>query len=267
MYSEQLLFVLLIIVLSLLFVKNTIIEHIVNTSESNNFLHKMPICVINLEHRTDRLKHIKKELKKINLDFYSSNNLIIFKAINGSLLDLTKLKQIGIINTSPKKLRAGEIGCYFSHVLCWEKIVQSNSPYGMVLEDDVILPDYFVKNFDAIFSDVLKFDWDVFLLGRNCVKSHYDDKCKKGIQLNQIFWYPHIAGYGTHSYIIKHDAILKIKKLVYPISIPIDVLLIELAKSGKIKIISSIQALTTRRDFQPGATADSDTQKLNNTNY
>lgn len=268
MYSEQLLFVLLIsiIVLSLLFVKNTTIECIIDNSGSNNFLQKMPIFVINLEHRIDRLAHIKKELKKVNLD-ESSNNLNIIKAINGSLLDLKKLKQNGVLNAYPTKLRAGEVGCYFSHVICWEKIVQTNSPYGMILEDDVILPEYFVTNFNWLFSNVLQFEWDVFLIGRNCVKLHYGEQCKRGIQLNQYFWYPYIAGYGTHSYIIKRDAILKLKKLVYPIRIPIDVLLIELAKNGTIKIISTIEALTTRRDHVGQAIGDSDTQNMNNTDY
>ena len=69
-----------------------------------------------------------------------------------------------------------------------------------------------------------------------------------------------IPGYSTHAYIIKRSAILKLLKLVYPINVPIDTLLINLSRKKEIKIISVINEITKQRNSH-----DSDTIKLNNT--
>lgn len=39
----------------------------------------------------------------------------------------------------PRPLTLGEIGCYVSHIKCWQKIAQEGLDFAVVLEDDVVL--------------------------------------------------------------------------------------------------------------------------------
>ena len=65
---------------------------------------------INLEHRIDRLLHVKQELAKIN--------------VIGSRFNAIKLAN-------------GAIGCSMSHLKCLEQAKQNGSPYVFVCEDDI----------------------------------------------------------------------------------------------------------------------------------
>ena len=41
-------------------------------------------------------------------------------------------------------LKYGEIGCALSHLRCWQDIVQTGTPTAIILEDDVVLPPWFL---------------------------------------------------------------------------------------------------------------------------
>lgn len=253
---------ILIIVIILFYNEIFVNEHFGNeyfgNNENKNYLQNIPICAINLEHRNDRLINFKNELNKINVND-SNKNLHIIKAVNGEHLNVAKLKNDGYMNfTFNRAMRAGELGCYFSHLMCWEKILETSHPYGMVLEDDAIFINDFDTIFNKLFMNALNYEWDIFILGRNCIKKHYGNECTKGIIIDQQLWYPEIPGYGTFAYIIKREAIFKIFKSVYPINVPIDVLLIDLSMNKNIKIISVTQNITKQRNFK-----DSDTMKIN----
>jgi GR25 family glycosyltransferase involved in LPS biosynthesis len=65
---------------------------------------------INLEHRLDRLVHVKKELAKIN--------------VSGTRFNAIKLAE-------------GAVGCSMSHLKCLEQARQNGSPYVFICEDDI----------------------------------------------------------------------------------------------------------------------------------
>lgn len=96
---------------------------------------------INLEHRLDRLIHVKQELAKINV---ASTR---FNAI---------------------KLANGAVGCSMSHLKCLEQAKQNGSPYVFVCEDDIqfLDPDLFLKNV-GLFCDSIQNNWDVLIISGN----------------------------------------------------------------------------------------------------
>lgn len=96
---------------------------------------------INLEHRLDRLIHVKKELAKINVAGTRFNAI---------------------------KLANGAVGCSMSHLKCLELAKQNGSPYVFVCEDDIqfLDPDLFLKNL-GLFCDSVKSDWDVLIISGN----------------------------------------------------------------------------------------------------
>ena len=96
---------------------------------------------INLEHRLDRLIHVKQELAKINVAGTRFNAI---------------------------KLANGAVGCSMSHLKCLEQAKQNGSPYVFVCEDDIqfLDPDLFLKNV-GLFCDSIQNNWDVLIISGN----------------------------------------------------------------------------------------------------
>ena len=96
----------------------------------------IPVWVINLQRRPDRLSKIGKQLDDMGI-VWSKIDAVDGKTCNDNYL-----------NKSAKKGKIGELskgarGCIASHFIFWEKLIQSNSDYGVVLEDDIELsPDF-----------------------------------------------------------------------------------------------------------------------------
>ena len=110
---------------------------IVDFNKSNiSFLHVMKLCkiVINLKRRPDRLiKFIE------NCPFKNVNTLYAFDGSN--LLneqDNFKANQFENINK-------GEIGCFISHIRCYEYMIKNNIDYMLIFEDDCIFCDDFIN--------------------------------------------------------------------------------------------------------------------------
>ena len=84
---------------------------------------------INLEHRIDRLYHVKNELLKIN--------------ITGSRFNAIKTTD-------------GAIGCSMSHLKCIEMAKQNESPFVFICEDDIQFLDapLFLKQIETFCENV-----------------------------------------------------------------------------------------------------------------
>ncbi|GHA43903.1 glycosyltransferase family 25 protein [Photobacterium aphoticum] len=93
------------------------------------------IFVINLEASVDRRDNIARQLNTLKLPFH------IFPAVNGHkeqhpLFDLydDQLSQ----QYRGKSLSRGQLGCYASHYLLWQKCVENDKPI-IILEDDALI--------------------------------------------------------------------------------------------------------------------------------
>jgi GR25 family glycosyltransferase involved in LPS biosynthesis len=98
---------------------------------------------INLEHRSDRLEHVKEELKKIGVE--------------GERVNAVKLAQ-------------GAIGCTMSHIKCIELAKTRNWPHVFICEDDITFtnPSLFLENIKK-FHENKDIIWDVLIIGGNNV--------------------------------------------------------------------------------------------------
>ena len=96
---------------------------------------------INLEHRIDRLYHVKNELQKIGVN---GNRFNAIKTTNGA------------------------IGCSMSHLKCLEMARQAESPFVFICEDDIQFLDapLFMKQLEK-FCENVKLDWDVLIVSGN----------------------------------------------------------------------------------------------------
>ena len=96
------------------------------------------IQVINLERRPDRLSRISAELEKAGLSFE------VQVAVDGQLETY-----------EPKFLSKGAIGCWKSHVNSMQRIVEANSPFGLILEDDAVLSPVVNYRFLSEMTDLM----------------------------------------------------------------------------------------------------------------
>lgn len=113
----------------------------------------IPTYIINLKRNTTRKDALIKKLHIVN-----KNNLldiIWIDAVDGQLLksnsvDSVPQFQIDTTWVEPnhrKPLTCGEVGCALSHWNIWDRIGKSDSPHGLIFEDDIILADNFVDEF------------------------------------------------------------------------------------------------------------------------
>ena len=97
--------------------------------------------VINLDRFPERWQAMQERLEKFGLTAER------ISAVDGRNLSEKKRKNwvpalddISKINC-PREILPGEIGCFISHRLCWQKLVDSNDDWALVLEDDIELSD------------------------------------------------------------------------------------------------------------------------------
>ena len=57
-----------------------------------------------------------------------------------------------------RPLSGGELGCWASHYLLWEKCIESNKPL-IVMEDDVIVEDFFVAALNTVSAHINTFKY------------------------------------------------------------------------------------------------------------
>ena len=99
--------------------------------------------VINLDRSKERLESVSKQLSAQGLSFQR------IPAVDGRKLNPEQLSRLEAPYDAPEKfvftkaLWPNEIGCFLSHVACWEKLVKSNCEWGLIMEDDIVLSPRF----------------------------------------------------------------------------------------------------------------------------
>lgn len=119
----------------------------------------LPVFVINLDREAARLAHISKEAERIGL------SIDRISAVDG--LDVPAHLRCkffaGSSHNPANLLMPGEVGCYASHLLSYEKILEDGLDWALVLEDDVTLGDDFAQTVRETVK-LLPSGWDIVRL-------------------------------------------------------------------------------------------------------
>lgn len=109
----------------------------------------LPIYVINLDEDTGRLDRISRQLREQGLPFTR------FGAFRGrDIPDRWKAQ------FEDRRIGAGEVGCYASHLQVMADMLASEDPIRVILEDDAFLSPHFADLLGAL-PDSLPGDWDI----------------------------------------------------------------------------------------------------------
>ena len=149
----------------------------------------MKAYAINLDKDRARMQSARNILGPLGLDVQR------VAAVNGSLLPKRPL------------LSAGEVGCFFSHLLALETFLQSGDAQGVIFEDDIacsVSPDAFKKHM-ALATKHLP-DFDIVYLGKCLCECGTFQKIEKTL-------YSTRGALCLHAYMVSRAGAQKLLKL------------------------------------------------------
>jgi glycosyl transferase family 25 len=190
-----------------------------------NYINK--IFIINLDKDVNRYQKCLKQMND-----YDIKNFERFPAINGSGLTEKEKKNlttdVGYIIASTSM-----IGCGTSHINIWKKIIKEGINKTLVLEDDFILKDNFINNFNHYYKYCPE-NYDILYLTDNLLHN-------KNIKIKDIndYYYKQLLISQTVGYIISIEGARKLLNYINKITYHIDVELAFLSLiNSNINIIS-----------------------------
>jgi len=158
--------------------------------------------VIHLEHRTDRMNHIREMEKRIG------HTINIFKA-SGPVIR--------------EGFKPGEVGCYLSHMRLLD--MPKKTKYSVILEDDFVVHPGFHERVQRLLQDAGEFD--ILYLGN--LDGNHGERVKGDVYRVD----PNKYLTGTHAYVVKNDNAWKItSNLEYKKAIDLE--LMDLIKTKRI---------------------------------
>jgi len=167
--------------------------------------------VIHMKDSNNKYNNIIKNEKKLK------KQINIYDAVIGKNIDLNNLTMIDQnINFNFNYNYIGEVGCYLSHMLLIKSLINSNSKYSVIFEDDLkILDDNLNDKINEIINK-LDGNFDIIYLG-NLNNNHYERVSDNIYTINKsdFLW-------GTHAYIINNKNASKIYESLLNIDAAID---------------------------------------------
>lgn len=156
------------------------------------------ICVINLDHRTDRWESIHTQLLRLGV---GEEKIHRISAVWGKELPGYKKGRLFRHCTEEEALFwAGRAGCELSHKKCIQYISDHGWQKALILEDDAV----FVHNLDGAVGEMLSdvanrfAEWDLFYLGM----TPYFSKAEKKQGITETTVARIMGPLCTHAYVI-----------------------------------------------------------------
>ncbi|MBK4217806.1 glycosyltransferase family 25 protein [Paracoccus caeni] len=118
----------------------------------------LKIYLINLDRAEERLAHMQTKLAEAGLDHER------VAAVDGATLTLPHpdFDARAYRYLHGRRAIPAELGCYFSHVECARRLLESKASHALILEDDVTFPE----DFRRLLANALENaeDWDILRL-------------------------------------------------------------------------------------------------------
>lgn len=175
-----------------------IIKQFDNIEKFEN-IHDINYYVIHMKKHTNRIENIKKNEMKLN------NHIKIFEAIDATYLDINNLSiyEENLVNNF-NFIYKGEVGCYLSHLMLIKSLLNNNTGYTVIFEDDFkVIEDDLVTKINNILS-LINIDFDLLYLGN--LNNNHGNIYKENIYFIDVHEYL----WGTHAYLINNKNIKKI---------------------------------------------------------
>ena len=129
----------------------------------------IPVFLINLDGSDARLRAATEQLDRAGMAFER------VAAFDGRGIDPTSIKEYdeaAALAFTGRRLNGGELGCFLSHRDCARRFLETKAPYGIVLEDDMIMAPQMPDILPMIMEWLEKqgIAWDLVNLGPGSLK-------------------------------------------------------------------------------------------------
>jgi GR25 family glycosyltransferase involved in LPS biosynthesis len=132
-------------------------------NKQDNVRRKLPTYVINLDDNPERMQHMREELGK-----YPELQYTRIRGIHGVK---DKVPDEDISPLARYLASPGTIGCFLSHRLAWQKVIDDGVDMAIIMEDDCTLVPAFYNKVTQLLDEVKekRIPWDMVYLGHIAV--------------------------------------------------------------------------------------------------
>jgi GR25 family glycosyltransferase involved in LPS biosynthesis/glycosyltransferase involved in cell wall biosynthesis len=218
----------------------------------------LPIRMINLDRRADRLERMKSEFTRVGEEALAPN-VVRFAAIDGQTLELTPEIEF-MFRGNDFDFRRGIVACALSHLELWRDVAEGDGRSMLIFEDDITLVD----DFTAQLADVLgalkdRDDVDLVFLGyQRWLNAPAVSTDNTAPQLQPMQW-EHFLG-GTFAYVLTRVGARKLLEIVDRDGIQTGIDWLPLRHNAEMVALEISPALVSAQLAWPGQSGDSDIQ-------
>lgn len=186
---------------------------------------------VTLKSTPKRESYIKSHLMYHNINHQIFYGLDAIKS--GITANIIQDQKYTILDTW---VTVGAVGCYITHYMLWQNIMNDSNDMFFIVEDDASLVNNFIDIFTEYFKHVPE-DWDILYIGHESLQLVnpivINDRISQGIPA------------CTYAYVIKKKTIPMLLELA-PINMPIDTL-IRLKLGNRIKSYAFTPKLASQK--------------------
>ncbi len=180
----------------------------------------IPVLVISLKEETQRRTAIAEHLSSLGFEYQ------ILDAIDarGSLpADHPDYDSAYRLATHGRDLKAGEIGCFLSHRMAYQEMIEQNLPYALIVEDDMRFNKDAANVLQSLLDKNLDFDVIRLLDKDKILKNSH----RKITQLAGDYWLLRLRALygGAYATLISRKGAEKLVKATKTFALPVDTVL------------------------------------------
>lgn len=150
------------------------------------------IFMINLKRRPERKIKMELTLKEMGIEY------TYFEAVDGKTLNDEIISQKGIkfmvgyedpYHKRPMKM--GEIGCFLSHYMIWQQMIERNLKEVLILEDDIKFEPYFTERAEEVMYEARTMGgYDLIYFGRKRLQEDEEAirTSKNFVKVSYTYW-------------------------------------------------------------------------------
>jgi len=170
--------------------------------------------VINLDRSPQRLLAISKQLAGLNMPWER------LPAAEGKLYSLEDAELVDLPEFGRRHGKTplhGELGCYLSHVWAMRRFLETDSPYALILEDDVHIAAHLPQVLDVLAA--CSADWDMVKLSGVHSGTPLKIKSLGNVGSLVVTLTPYT---GSSAYVINRQAAQRYASDLLPMRVPYD---------------------------------------------
>lgn len=200
------------------------------------------VFLINLDRHKTKYNNSMKILKSIGLNNIERISAVDGRKINLKDIDLTwytkfLLRKPNYRCAHEQLNTRGAIGCYLSHMKCWETLVKNGYDNAFIFEDDLNILKNFLYEFNQL---MIPSDCDLLSFG-------YIDGTNK-VKVNDQFLKCDTF-MGTQGYFITSKGAEKLLKYAFPMETQIDAYISLMNYFKKINLYLTIKTMVTQKNI------------------